>query len=91
MLEPACSSTPFHVRRTTQNLPRKSKSDTSLQEKLQADADAVLTVAKEAGFMISTDDLKKAQSEISDEELEGAAGRAVGDTTGEAALEALAG
>ena len=54
----------------------KVKSDTSLQEKLKAaaDSDAVLAIAKEAGFRISTDDFKKAQSEISDEELEGAAG-----------------
>jgi predicted ribosomally synthesized peptide with nif11-like leader len=54
----------------------KLKVDTSLQEKLKAAAnsDAVLGIAKEAGFRISTDDFKKAQSEISDEELEGAAG-----------------
>ena len=54
----------------------KVKADTSLQEKLKAaaDSDAVLAIAKEAGFRISTDDFKKAQSEISDEELEGAAG-----------------
>ena len=54
----------------------KVKDDTSLQEKLKAaaDADAVLAIAKEAGFSISADDLKKAQSEISEEELEGVAG-----------------
>ena len=54
----------------------KVQSDTSLQEKLKAaaDSDAVLAIAKEAGFVISADDLKNAQSEISDEELEGAAG-----------------
>ena len=54
----------------------KVKADTSLQEKLNgaADADAVVAIAKEAGFSISVDDLKKAQSEISEEELEGAAG-----------------
>ena len=52
------------------------KADTSMQEKLKAaaDSDAVLGIAKEAGFRISTDDFKKAQSEISNEELEGAAG-----------------
>ena len=57
----------------------KVKADTSLQEKLQAaaDSDAVLAIAKEAGFMISADDLKNAQSEISEEELEGAAGGSV--------------
>ena len=54
----------------------KLKADTSLQEKLKAAADtnAVVAIAKEAGFMISADDLKNAQSELSDKELEGAAG-----------------
>ena len=54
----------------------KVKADTSLQEKLKAaaDSDAVLAIAKDAGFMISADDLTKAQSEISEEELEGVAG-----------------
>ena len=54
----------------------KIKVDTSLQVKLQAagDVDTVLEIAKEAGFKISADDLKKAQSELSDEELEGTAG-----------------
>ena len=54
----------------------KVKADTSLQEKLKAaaDANAVAAIAKEAGFSISADDLTKAQSEISDEELEGVAG-----------------
>jgi predicted ribosomally synthesized peptide with nif11-like leader len=60
----------------------KVKGDTSLQEKLKAaaapeaaaDSDAVLAIAKEAGFSISADDLKNAQSEISEEELEGVAG-----------------
>ena len=54
----------------------KVKADTSLQEKLKAasDADGVVAIAKEAGFSISADDLKNAQSEVSDEELEGAAG-----------------
>ena len=58
----------------------KVKGDTSLQEKLKgaADADAVLAIAKDAGFMISVDDLKNAQSEISDEELESAAGGITG-------------
>ena len=54
----------------------KIKADTSLQEKLQAaaDIDAALAIAKEAGFSISADDLKKARSEISEKELEGVAG-----------------
>ena len=54
----------------------KVKADTILQEKLKAaaDTDAVVSIAKEAGFSISADDLKNAQSEISEEELESAAG-----------------
>ena len=55
----------------------KVKDDTSLQEKLKAaaDIDAVAAIAKEAGFIISVEDLKNAQSrEISEEELEGVAG-----------------
>ena len=52
----------------------KVKGDTSLQEKLKAEGADVVAIAKEAGFMISADDLKNAQSEISDEELEGVAG-----------------
>ena len=54
----------------------KVKGDTSLQEKLKAasDADAVVAIAKAAGFMISADALKKAQTEVSEEELEGVAG-----------------
>ena len=49
----------------------KVKTDTSLQEKLKAaaDANAVAAIAKEAGFSISADDLTKAQSELSEEEL----------------------
>tara|TARA_Y100000739_G_scaffold129190_1_gene111235 strand:- start:40 stop:288 length:249 start_codon:yes stop_codon:yes gene_type:complete len=54
----------------------KVKADTSLQEKLKAaaDIDAVVAIAKEAGFSISADELGNAQSELSDEELEGVAG-----------------
>ena len=54
----------------------KVKGDTSLQEKLNAAAhsDAVLAIAKEAGFSVSVGDLKNAQSEIEDAELEAAAG-----------------
>ena len=54
----------------------KVKADTSLQEKLKAaaDAEAVAAIAKEAGFSISADYLTKAQSELSDDELEGVAG-----------------
>jgi predicted ribosomally synthesized peptide with nif11-like leader len=51
----------------------KLKADTSLQEKLKAAADtnAVVAIAKEAGFSISADDFR---SELSEEELEGVAG-----------------
>ena len=55
----------------------KVKSDTRLQEKLQAAANAnvVAAIAKDAGFSISTDDLKKAQSEITEDELSVVSGR----------------
>jgi len=51
------------------------KADAGLQEKLKAagDADAVVAIAKAAGFVISAEELKKAQAEISEEELEGVA------------------
>ena len=57
------------------------QADAGLQEKLSAakDADAVVAIAKAAGFEISVDELKKSQaeiSEISEEELEGVAGGA---------------
>ena len=54
----------------------KVKGDTELQEKLKAaaDADAVVAIAKDIGSSISADDLKNAQSELSEEELEGLAG-----------------
>ena len=55
------------------------KADAGLQEQLKAaaDADAVVALAKAAGFLISVDELKlkKAQpAKISEEELEGVAG-----------------
>ena len=57
----------------------KVKADTSLQERLNgaADADAVVEIAKAAGFAITAEDIQSMQSataELSDEELEGAAG-----------------
>ena len=57
----------------------KVKGDTTLQEKLKAaaDSDAVALIANEAGFSISADDLKNAQSdlsELSEKELEGVSG-----------------
>jgi len=53
------------------------KGDAGLQERLKAanDADAVVAIAKAAGFAISCEELKKAaQTEIKDEELEQMAG-----------------
>jgi predicted ribosomally synthesized peptide with nif11-like leader len=58
----------------------KVKGDTSLQGKLNgaADADAVVEIAKEAGFSITAEDIqsmnRQSTAELSDEELEGAAG-----------------
>ena len=65
----------------------KVKADTSLQEKLKAasDANAASAIAKEAGFSISADEFldefTKAQSKLSDEELERGAGGRDWDTT----------
>ena len=52
------------------------EADVGLQEKLKAanDVDAVVATAKEAGFLISPEELQKAQSVISDEELASAVG-----------------
>ena len=52
------------------------KADAGLKEKLNAaaNADVVVEIAKEAGFVISADELQLAQSEVSEEELEGVAG-----------------
>jgi predicted ribosomally synthesized peptide with nif11-like leader len=52
------------------------KADAGLQEKLKAaaDADTVVAIAKAAGFVISAEELKNAQQEVSEEELEGVAG-----------------
>ena len=54
----------------------KVKGDTSLQEKLKGavDNDAVVAIAKAAGFSFSADDINKAQSELSEADLEGVAG-----------------
>ena len=54
----------------------KVKADTELQEKLNgaADADALVEIAKEAGFSIAAEDMQSPTVELSDEELEGAAG-----------------
>ena len=57
------------------------KADAGLQEKLNAAAhpDLVVEIAKDAGFMISAEELQLAQAEVSEEELEGVAGGASRD------------
>ena len=53
------------------------RADEGFQEKLNSagdDVDAVLEIAKSAGFLISAEELQRAQAEISEEELEGVAG-----------------
>ena len=54
----------------------KVKSDTSLQEKLKAaaDANAVAAIAENAGYKISSEVIEKSMSELTDKELEGLAG-----------------
>ena len=56
----------------------KVKADTELQDKLNeaASPEAAMEIAKEAGFAITAEDIQSMQSkiELSDEELEGAAG-----------------
>ena len=58
----------------------KVKADTSLQEKLNGagDADALVEIAKAAGFAITAKDIQSSMQSttvvLSDEELEGAAG-----------------
>ena len=55
----------------------KVKYDTELQDKLKAAAspEAVIEIAQEAGFAITSEDIQSMQSEeLSDDELEGAAG-----------------
>ena len=54
----------------------KVKADTSLQEKLKAATsnEAALEIAKDAGFAITAEDIQSATVELSDDELEGAAG-----------------
>ena len=50
--------------------------DQALQQKLQGvnDPGAIVDIAKEAGFTISVEELEKTQMELSDEQLDGAAG-----------------
>ena len=57
----------------------KVKGDTSLQDKLKtaASPEAAVEIAKDAGFAITAEDIQSMQSatvELSDEELDGAAG-----------------
>ena len=51
------------------------KADVGLQQKLKeaGDADAVVAIAKAAGFLISAEELQMSREEISEEELEGVA------------------
>ena len=57
------------------------KADAGLQVKLNAakDADTVVAIAKASGFVISVDEIKKSQAEISEEELEAVAAGAIWD------------
>jgi predicted ribosomally synthesized peptide with nif11-like leader len=52
------------------------RADAGLQEQLKAteDADAVVAIAKAAGFVINAEELKRAQAEVPEDELEGIAG-----------------
>ena len=57
----------------------KVKGDTGLQERLEgaASPEAGIEIAKDAGFSITAEDIQSMQSatvDVSDEELEGAAG-----------------
>ena len=54
------------------------KANAGLQEKLNAaaDADAVVAIAKEVGFVISADELKEAQARLLEDELVGIIGGA---------------
>lgn len=55
---------------------KAANADTALREKLKtaADADAVISIGKAMGFVISAEDLTNAPAELSDEELESVAG-----------------
>ena len=52
----------------------KVQADTSLQEQLEEEGADPVAIAKAAGFAITTEDLKTARQNLSDQELEGAAG-----------------
>ncbi len=55
------------------------RADTFLQEKIRAttDPDSIASIAKEAGFEITADEVKEAQGKLSEEQLKGVAGGAV--------------
>ena len=66
-----------NVRRTTQSfLGSHSVRPSTSTKKLQGvnDPGAIVDIAKEAGFTISAEELQSAQVELSDEQLDGAAG-----------------
>ncbi len=54
----------------------KAKADPSIQEKLKSARTGpdVVAIAKEAGFVVTVDELANAQVDLSDEDLEGIAG-----------------
>ena len=61
----------------------KVKGDAALQEKLKAakSPEEAIAIAKEARFTITTEDIQNGESEMSDDELEQAAGGDCGPTT----------
>ena len=63
------------------------QADTELQQQLQGatDQDAIVAIAKQAGFSISAEELKKTMSELSGKQLEGVTG---GNRTAQAWLDA---
>ena len=52
----------------------KVQADTSLQEQLKAEGADPVAIAKAAGFTITTEDLNSHRQNLTDDELEGAAG-----------------
>ena len=54
------------------------EADAALQEKVQTEAnryaDAVVAIAKEAGFGVTAEDVKRAQLEITEDDLAGVTG-----------------
>ena len=58
------------------------QADTPMQQKIAAatNADSIVSIAKEAGFEITAEEVEAAQSELSEEELKGVAGGQTGIT-----------